>query len=276
MLRMTPSTRGAVAAAFAVAPMLLSGCNVNQDLLTPQQPQVIQPSAVANATAADALYVGALGRWKNAMNGNGNNTEALWNWEALFTDELRSADTFSQRNDDDQRNEQTNDGVLTPIYQNAAQARGRAQDAIAAIIQYDTTPAGQQHIGEMYYMEGYIEMEMSEAFCNGVPFGSTKNGNPVYTQPLMNSDGFKFAIAHFDSAAGLPQGDRRRHGEHSQRGARTSRGRAQVDLGDFSGAATTVASVPTSFQYTFDYSHHHVRQRVVDHGPERETLFGGR
>src|SRR5262245_30835150 len=105
----------AVAGGVAAGTMLVSACNPKQELLAPQQPGVISPSDVANATAANALYTGALGRWKNAMNGNGNNTEALWNWQALFTDELRSADTFSQRNDADQRNLQTNDAVLTPI-----------------------------------------------------------------------------------------------------------------------------------------------------------------
>jgi len=115
----------------SLAAVVLGACNAKEELLAPQQPQVISPSSVANATAADALYAGALDRWKNAMNGNGGNTEALWNWEALFTDELRSADTFSQRNDADQRNTQSNDGVLSPIYNNAQQARGRARDGAA-------------------------------------------------------------------------------------------------------------------------------------------------
>ena len=55
-----------------------------------------------------------------------SNTEALWNWEALFTDEIRSTDTFTQRQDADQRNLQTNDGVLTPIYnRRSRRAAGR-------------------------------------------------------------------------------------------------------------------------------------------------------
>ena len=62
-------------------------------LLQPQQPGVIDPTAVANATAADALYVGALGRWKASMDAG----EGIWNWEGLFTDEMRSVDTFTQR-----------------------------------------------------------------------------------------------------------------------------------------------------------------------------------
>ena len=122
---------------------VLGACDAKQELLAPQQPGVISPSAVANATAADALYVGALGAGRTSMNGGGGNTEALWNWEALFTDEVRSADTFSQRNDADQRNLQTNDGVLTPIYQTrAAGARSRARrDQRAGAVRHIAPPA---------------------------------------------------------------------------------------------------------------------------------------
>src|SRR5215831_16790819 len=156
MTRVTASLRGVIASAIALGVLGMGACNLNHELLAPQAPQVISPSSVGNATAADALYAGALDRWKNAMNGNGGNTEALWNWEALFTDELRSADTFSQRNDADQRNLQTNDGVLTPIYRASQQARGRARDAINALIAYDPSALGKQHVGEMYAMMGYV------------------------------------------------------------------------------------------------------------------------
>jgi hypothetical protein len=256
MLRLTHRARGRVAAsAVALTSVLLAGCmnNLKDELLSPQQPGVIDPSSVANLTAADALYTGALGRWKNSMNGNGGNTESIWNWEALFTDEVRSADTFSQRNDADQRNLQTNDGVLTPIYQNAQQARGRARDAITALLLYDTTPAGKQHTGEMYLQMGYIEMELSQAFCNGIPFGETVAGVPQYTAPLTDADGFKLAITRLDSAVlyltGTDVGT-----SNIKNAVLVTKGRAQVSLGDFAGAAATVASVPTSFQYTFDYS----------------------
>jgi hypothetical protein len=236
-----------------IGAVLLGACNPKDALLSPEQPQVISPSSVANATAADALYAGALDRWKNAMNGNGNNTEALWNWEALFTDELRSADTFSQRNDADQRNTQSNDGVLTPIYNNAQQARGRARDAINALLAYDTSPTGKQHVGEMYLQMGYIEMEMSEAFCNGIPFGETVNGQPVYTPGITSVAGAKLAITRFDSALTYLTGNDDAT-VNIRNAALVSKGRAQVDAGDFAGAAATVASVPTKFQYNFTYS----------------------
>jgi hypothetical protein len=251
-MRLIRAGRGA-AATLGIASAFLTACDAKNELLSPQQPSVITPGSVTSPTAADALYAGALSRWKAAMNGGGGNTEALWNWEALFTDELRSADTFSQRNDADQRNLATNDGVLTPIYRAAQQARGRARDAINSLLAYDTSPLGKQHVGEMFTMMGYVEMAMSGVFCNGIPFGETVDGVPQYTNPLMNADGSKLAIAHIDS--GLPYLTATDAATLNIKYlALVTRARAQLDLADFAGAATTVASVPTSFQYNFTYS----------------------
>ncbi len=239
------------ATAAVVGGLLLSACNPKNELLEPQQPGVISPSSVNSATAADAVAVGALGRWKLAMNGGGNNTEAVWNWEALFTDELRSGDTFSQRNDADQRNTQSNDTVLLPIYNAAQQARGRARDAINLLLQYD--PTSKSKIGEMYLAMGYIEDELSEAFCNGLSFGETVNGVPNYTPQMDNQAAAKVAIARFDTALTYLSGTDAAS-VAVKNAVLIARGKAQVDVGDFAGAAATVASVPTSYQYNFDYS----------------------
>lgn len=241
------------AASLAVGVLTLAGCDVKTELLQPQQPGVISPSDVTNATAADALYTGAMGRFKAGINGGGGNTEALWNWQALFTDELRSGDTFSQRNDADQRNLATNDGVLTPIYRAVAQTRGRTRDAINALLKYDQTPTGTQHVGEMYYAMGYIEMIMAQSFCNGIPFGETVDGAPQYGEPKTDADASKFAITHLDSA--LTYLTATDSGTLSIKWAvQVAKARAQADLGDFAAAAATVASIPTTFQYNFTYS----------------------
>ena len=245
---------GVVTAAVLAGGALATACNAKQELLAPQQPGVISPSDVTNATAADALYTGAMGRFVRAINyGTGNNAEGVWNWEALFTDEVRSSDTFSQRNDADQRNLATNDAVLTPIYERVQQARGRARDAINALLKYDQSATGKQHVGEMFYAMGYAEMILSQAFCNGIPFGETVGGEPQYTQPLTDADGFKLAISHFDSAltflTGSDQGTK-----NIMYAALVAKARAQADLADFAGAAATAASAPTNFQYNFDYA----------------------
>ena len=249
--------RGMAAVAVAGATLFLGACDVNKELLQPQQPGVILPGAVTNATAADALWAGALSQWNKVMNGSptnsGSNQEGLWNWEALFSDELRSVDTFSQRNDDDQRNLATNDALTTTIYNAAQQARGRARDAINALLQYDPSNSGKQHVGEMYLMLGYIEMELSAVFCNGIPFGETVNAQPQYTQPLMDSTASRLAISRLDTALTYLTGT-----DTSTLDIKwavlVTKARAQVDLGEFDQAAATVASVPTSFQYNFNYS----------------------
>jgi len=243
-------------AALAVAggSLALSACNVKQELLAPEQPGVISPSAVNSATAADAVYVGALNRLKLSMNGGGGNTEALWNWEALFTDELRSADTFSQRNDADQRNTQSNDTVLLPIYNAVQQARGRARDAINALLSFDKTATGVTHTGEMYFAMGYEEEQLAEAFCNGISLGETVDGVPQYTAQLTGTDVSKVAIARFDTALTKYLTATDPATVAVKNAVLIAKARAQVNAGDFNGAAATAAAVPPGFQYNFDYS----------------------
>ncbi len=254
MITLSHRARGHVAAiTVACGTLLLGACDLNQQLLAPQQPGVISPAAINSATAADALYTGALGQWKAAMNGGGVNIEGLWNEEALFTDEDRSVDTFVQRQNADQRNLQTNDADLTTIYDNAQQARGRARVAINGLLQYDPSATGKRDTGEMYFMMGYLEIEMSEVFCNGIPFGETVNGVPQYTQPLTSAAGLALGSSRIDTAltylTGTDAGT-----INIKDAALVTQARAQLDLGNFTAAAALVANVPTSFQYTFDFS----------------------
>ncbi len=254
MIRLSHRARGnAVAITVACGSLLLTACDLNNQLLAPEQPGVISPASVTTATAADALYTGALGQWKAGLNGGGGNIEAIWNEEALFTDEDRSTDTFVQRQAADQRNLATNDADLTTIYNNAQQARGRARDAINNLLAYDQSATGKRDVGEMYLMMGDLEMEMSAVFCNGIPFGETVGGVPQYTQPLTSAQGATLASARIDTAltylTGTDAGT-----ANIKNAALIVKARAQVDLGNFVAAASLVASVPTSFQYTFDYS----------------------
>ncbi len=264
MMRLISRARGtATAAAIAAGGLCLSACNVKQELLSPQQPGVISPASTASSVAADAEYLGVIGRVSNAFNGGGNNTEALWNWEALFSDELGSADTFSQRNDADQRNLQTFDAVLTPIYQKVQQVRGFARVAINGLLAYDKTQNGVLHVAEMYMVMGYTENKLGADFCNGIPLGETVAGIPQYTAPLTNSDVQKTALARFDTAnsyvnsvSSSAAGSNATAANIAQvkNAIAIARARAQVDQGDFAGAATTVAAVPTSYNYNLDYS----------------------
>jgi hypothetical protein len=253
MNRLTHRARRAAGLSATALGLLVGACDNPQDvLLEQQQPQVILPIDAQNATGAIGLYTGALGRYRTALNGGNQNQETLWNFEGLMTDEFKSGDTFSQRNDADQRQTQANDGVLLPTYTAVQQARGRARDAINALKQY--APTETVKIAEMYLELGFMEMTLAQDFCNGVSFGETVNGVPAYTDQLTGVQAYTTAIARFDSALTVLGSDASAAGVNVRNATLVAKGRAQVNLGQFAAAATTVAPVATTYDYWITYS----------------------
>jgi hypothetical protein len=249
MLKLKSAALWAAAAVATALPLSITACDAKKELLEPQQPGVISPGDIQSATGAQALYVGSLARMKRALNGF---SDAAWNWAGLFTDEFKSADTFSQRNDADQRNLQDNDALVTSIWSALQQGRGYARTAIDALVTYDPTATTQ--IAEMYFNMGVLELTLGQEFCNGIPLGETVDGQPQYTNPLTTAEVFAAAIAHFDSALTY-LGTASTSAANSVRNAtKIEKARAQVDLGQFSAAAATVAGIPTAFQYSLAYS----------------------
>jgi hypothetical protein len=249
---LTHRFRGVVATgAGALAMLALGACSVQDSLLEQQQPQIILPSDVQSATGAIALYNGALGRFRNSLNGGNNNQEYLWNFEGLMTDEVQSADSFSQRNDADQRITQTNDGVLAPIYNRLQQSRGYARDAALALQQY--APDEKTKYAEMFMEIGFFEVSLGQAFCNGIPLGETVNGEPIYTAPLTNAEVFQTAITRLDTALANLQGNDAET-VRIRNATLITKARALVDLGQFDAAAALVAGIPTDYSYLITYS----------------------
>lgn len=229
----------------------LGACSIQDSLLEQQQPQIIKPGDVQNVTGAIAIYNGALGRLRTSLNGGDNNTESIWNFEALLSDEMKVGDTFSQRIDADQRTTQSSDAVLTTLYNKVQQSRGYARDAINSMRSF--TPTETTKIGEMYFVMGFMEATLAQDFCNGIPLGETIAGVPQYTAPLKNDEVFAQAIARYDSALTLLTGSDAQS-VAVRNGTLVAKGRAQVALGQFAAAATTVAGVPTSYAYMLTYS----------------------
>jgi hypothetical protein len=237
---------------IAGAPLLMAGlcaCDPKKELLEPQQPGVIAPTDIQSATGAEALYVGALARMKRSLNGF---SDAAWNWAGLFTDEFKSADTFSQRNDADQRNLQDNDALVTSIWSALQQGRGYARTAADALIKYE--PTAKAKIAEMYMAMGALELTLGQEFCNGIPLGETVDGQPQYTAPLTTADVFKTAIARLDTALTYLGTASDAASKNVRTAAQILKARAQVDLGQFAAAASTVSGVTTSFAYHLTYS----------------------
>src|SRR3954464_7254834 len=158
MKRYQPRVRAALAAGAAGLGLMLGGCSVKEELLAPQQPGVISPGDVQSATGAEGLYIGAVGNFKNALLGGSGNTETIWQFAGLFTDEFRSSDTFSQRNDADQRVTQTNDAVLSSLYNTLQASRGSARTALKMLSQFEPTTSTTKQ-AEMYFVIAFDEMQ---------------------------------------------------------------------------------------------------------------------
>jgi starch-binding outer membrane protein, SusD/RagB family len=231
---------------LAATPML-GGCDFKQELLAPQNPGVIDPASVSSPPAAVALRAGALSQLKARTAGG----ESVWLYGGLLADEWKSSDTFSQRNETDQRSIQTSNANTSAAYASLQQARGYTRTAIEKSVQFTPTASGD--IGEMWFTLGFLEMSLAENFCNGIPMTNTVNGIPIYGQPLKNSEIYTIAVTHFDSALALATGTDAKS-VLVKNAALIGKARALLNLGQVSAAGPLVSSVATSYNYslTFD------------------------
>src|SRR5690348_7273187 len=145
----------------------LAACtDPKQTLLDAPIPTIIDTSAALSPAGADALRLGALSRLRQITAGAGAG-DSPWMFAGLLTDEWKSSDTFSQRNETDQRQVQDNNANLTPILRDLYRTRTSAREAITALATYAPTPAA--NIGQMYTVLGLAETYLAEWFCNGAP-----------------------------------------------------------------------------------------------------------
>src|SRR5215216_2240412 len=93
------------------------GCDrVKAELLAPQNPGLVDPTAVASPTAALALRIGAIGRYKQVQAG-----ESIWQYGGTLADEFKNADFSSDRINADQR---LTDAAVSWNYNGVTQSRG--------------------------------------------------------------------------------------------------------------------------------------------------------
>lgn len=244
----------ATAAAFSLALLPIAACSTSS-LLDAPIPTVIDPSAVNSAAGADALRIGTLARLRGMTAGSGSG-DSPWMFAGLLTDEWKSSDTFSQRNETDQRSVQESNANLTPILRDLYRSRNSAHEAINALITYGptaTTPLPVANIGQMYLITGLAETYLAEWFCNGTPLGDASTGVPISGPPLMNAEVFTLAVAHFDSALTTTTASDA-FSVSIKNAVAVAKGRALLDLGKFPEAALAVAGVPTTFQLLATFS----------------------
>lgn len=234
-----------IVAAGSIAATLipLGACqSTREQLLNVNTPDIINPSTVTSGPAADALRVGALARLRTITAGG----EGAWMLGALMTDEWKSSDTFSQRNETDQRSVQESNANVQAFYTTLGQTRNSAREAINAMTIYEPTPAW--GIGQMWWTMGFTELTLAETFCNGIPLGDASTGVPIYGMPLTGAQVDSVANAHFDSALTFLSATDATTQQIRQT-VLISKARTLVDLGQFAAAAALVPAsvIPTTF-----------------------------
>ncbi|MEP6494427.1 MAG: hypothetical protein ABJF01_17215 [bacterium] len=248
MMRFTGRTRWAAAATIAGAMLTVAACsNWKDELLAPQNPGLIDPSAVGNPAAAMALKVGAIGRIGFVFTCGGNN-ECLWEEAGSLADEYHNSDFQNTRQDIDQRSISDDNGTVpwTTVTQN----RGFVRDAIATVKQF--LPDSTADLAEMYMGLGFLEMSLGENYCNGIPLGHTISGDITYGSPLTNAQVLDSAATHLDSALSINTGT----GANAtlvRQASLVLKARILVDQGKYAAAAALVpaSAVPSTYQYQF-------------------------
>ena len=212
----------------------LSACSKN-DILTPDNPDVIQPENLTTPEGLAALYTGAVSDLVvSATGGSG-----VVIFAGLFTDELMHASTPPAVREWDLR------GVLAT---NAVATNGpfllvqRARTALE--IAAGKLPANDPRTGELYALAGMSYIFLGEMWCSGTPISDREPfalGTPKTTAEL-----FTLAVDRLGKAASNLGGS-----DRITNLTAVLKGRALLNLGQFSQAAAAVAAVPTNFNYDF-------------------------
>ena len=221
-----------------------------QTLLDAPISTIIDTSAASSPAGADALRIGALSRLRQITAGSGAG-DSPWMFAGLITDEWKSSDTFSQRNETDQRQVQDNNANWTPIVRDLYRARTSAREAINALVAFPPTPvpaAYPSNIAQMYMVMATAELYIAEWICNGAPISEAPN-----PPQATNADVYAAAAAHADSALSMSTTtDAFSVSVHNA--AAILKGRILIEQGKFPEAASVVAPVPTNYQLLATFS----------------------
>lgn len=224
--------------------LVLTACST-EELLSVEDPDIINPGSVNSPAGAAALYAGAIGEFSFAIVGDAGGTEGQILVGGLMSDEFVHSGTFPTRLEYELRASTDRNGTLTGVFRFLHRARVLLEAAVPALQTYSPTPA--YRIGEAFALAGYTYVFAGEHYCSGVPFS---NPFPAvsFGTPLTTAEVFTRAVERFDSAAAYftaadSATTRRLYL------AQLGKGRALLNLGDYAGAAAAVAAIPVDFVY---------------------------
>jgi starch-binding outer membrane protein, SusD/RagB family len=247
---------GRAALAVALAGGLgLAACNQDKFLTAPT-PDVVLPKDISTAAALPAAYAAAIGDFQVAYAGGYgtglDNNEGLAQMSGLLADELVDAETFNTRIEVDRRATRVINGTTLQTFQDMQRARATA-DLVAS--RFRALDPKNPNGAEIQALAGFSYVLLAEAYCNGVPT-SRVNDDPsgppfIFGAPQTGTQILNTAVAKFDSAIALASSVS--GGTTALNLARIGRGRALLDLNNPSAAATAVAAVPSTFNYSIQH-----------------------
>jgi hypothetical protein len=195
--RLRRTARVAAFAGLALATLPLNGCSPTE-ILSVQDPDLVNPSDVQSAAGANAVRLGALNRLNIATSGD----ESLFLLGGLFADEWINGDSFIARQEIDQRVVTTENTFLLASNRALHRARLSARQAIDLMAEFiPTVPAYQ--VAEMYFVQAYVVNILAEHYCDGLVFSDVIDGNEVYGSPITTAEAFTRALGHANDGLAL-------------------------------------------------------------------------
>ena len=214
--------------------------------------EVASPESLQGVAALDVVYAGAVGDFGTAFAGNVGDADQV-QMVALFTDEYISAETFLTRTEVDRRGISEDNATMTETMREIQKGRAASDFASNRFLVLGFPNAVRR--AETMNLAGLAIVIMGENYCSGVPLSRlTESGAVEFGTPRTTAQLWDDAIAKFDSALAVV-GTSTDTAQGAQRSlASLGRGRALLDAGRVSEAASAVADVPTSFVYRISYS----------------------
>ncbi|MGH7569243.1 MAG: hypothetical protein ACREL9_09775 [Gemmatimonadales bacterium] len=241
------------------AVFLLAGCSFS-DLLQVRDPDIVTPDNLNDSTALPTIRASAVGDFAVAYSGS-TGGEGVIMTSGLLSDELINSETFPTRIEVDRRGPILEDNATTQgWFRTLSRARRSAEFAVQKYraLAPDTTRA--PGLSEVLSLAGFGYIFFAENYCSGVPISAAlPTGELVYGRPLTTTELLDTAIARFDQAIAAANA-LTTPSPTLLNLARLGRARAQLDRGDFAGAATTVTAVPTSFVYFIQHTENSGRE----------------
>jgi hypothetical protein len=224
----------------------LAACSPTE-VLQVHDPDIINPSDVQSAAGADAVRLGAIGRFTDALSCAGCSSEGLFLLSGLFADEWNNGDSYIARWEVDQRAITTQNNFLTDMDRSLQRARVSATQAVGLLQKFKPTGAVAD-VAEMYFVQAYVENAIGENYCNGLVLSQVVDGVEQYGSPMTTQAAFEQALAHADSGLALITGTSAQD-KKIRNALSVMKGRILLNLNRPADAAAAVASVPTDFAY---------------------------